>query len=543
MFRKMNLIVALIATLLLAATNASSQTSRCNCSNASLVGDTVGTRFNLGPGPINKVVGTGIELPGAGPVLGAAGPSPRWNFDFGSDTIRIDFLQQPATYGMGSYFTFSSLDPQLAGCPPAFISGITVTTNKPTSQFNVVAAATFGPHTVTIQIAPNSANLDWQPGEFILVKLNFACATGSQGNDCRGNRVTNGNFTSGLNGWSAAYGTPDYSNSMGAQDPGFVGMWGNMNPTIGEGLQQNLGANQLVSGKTYLVSLQVRRLNDKNKLPYAKFKVRASTAPLSSAAGGITVGLTGNITATTWTPISFNWTAPAGGPFQFLTLSVENNSSVNDGSKTSYGHFDNICIRETPSLPCCECLGKVTTLDLSTITSNNWTVTDTNNVTSPVVLVSPIHSAWNLNTGPAKWVSTSAAGGSANLVGGTYDYKVNFVVPRCAIERRVTLSGNYGGDDDIFVYLDNTTTPNLISKCTGGWCFNTQNQPIPFSNFAVSPGNHTLIVRVVNSSASPTGMFINANLTGTCRSELTQAADEPRVLTPPQTETIKRSRN
>ena len=97
--------------------------------------------------------------------------------DFGSNTIRIDFLQQPATYGMGSYFTFSSLDPQLAGCPPAFISGITVTTNKPAAQFNVVGAATFGPHTVTIQIAPNSKNLDWQPGEFVLVKLNFACET------------------------------------------------------------------------------------------------------------------------------------------------------------------------------------------------------------------------------------------------------------------------------------------------------------------------------------------------------------------------------
>jgi hypothetical protein len=100
----------------------------------------------LGPGPINKTVGSGIELPGAGPILGAAGPSPRWNIDYGSDTIRIDFLQQPATYGAGAYFTFSSLDPQLAGCPPAFINGITVTTNKPTVPFNVVTAATFGPH-------------------------------------------------------------------------------------------------------------------------------------------------------------------------------------------------------------------------------------------------------------------------------------------------------------------------------------------------------------------------------------------------------------
>jgi hypothetical protein len=343
MFRKMNLVVVLLATLFAIATNASSQTSGCNCANASLVGDTVGTRFNLGPGPINKVVGSGIELPGAGPILGAAGPSPRWNIDFGSNTIRIDFLQQPATYGMGSYFTFSSLDPQLAGCPPAFISGITVTTNKPTSQFNVVGAATFGPHTVTIQIAPNGGNLDWQPGEFILVKLNFACQ-----------------------------------------------------PTV-------------------------------------------------------------------------------------------------------------------PTLGCCKCLGGTNTLDLSTITSNNWTVSN-----NPVAFLGPINSYWNLNTGPAKWVSTAANGGMGNVPPGTYDYKLPFVVPHCSIEQRVTLSGNYGGDDNIFVYLD--TNANLISQCTGGWCFNTNNPPPAISNYVVPQGPHTLIVRVVNTGASPSpsGMFLNAKLTGTC---------------------------
>lgn len=81
-----------------------------------------------------------------------------------------------ATYGVGAYFTFSSLDPQLPACPPAFISGITVTTNKATGTFNLPGAATFGPHSVTVQIA-GSANLNWNPGEFVLVRLNFACAT------------------------------------------------------------------------------------------------------------------------------------------------------------------------------------------------------------------------------------------------------------------------------------------------------------------------------------------------------------------------------
>lgn len=176
MFRKVNLIFALLATLLMGASNASSQTSGCNCANASLVGDTVGTRWSGGP-MATTAVNAGIELPNAGPVLGAPGPSPRWSINYGSDTIRVDFLEQPATYGGGVSFVFSSLDPQLAGCPPAFISGITVTTNKPTTPFNVVSAATFGPHTVTIQIAPVNGTLDWQPGEFVQVKLDFACDT------------------------------------------------------------------------------------------------------------------------------------------------------------------------------------------------------------------------------------------------------------------------------------------------------------------------------------------------------------------------------
>ncbi|MCU1267741.1 MAG: hypothetical protein JWM21_4059 [Acidobacteria bacterium] len=350
MSRKLNLVVAVLAMLLGLAGTASSQTGGCNCANASLVGDTVGTRFNLGPGPINRVVGSGIELPGAGPLLGGAGPSPRWNIDFGSNTIRIDFLQQPATYGMGSYFTFSNLDPQLPGCPPAFISGITVTTNKPANQFNVVAAATFGPHTVTIQIAPSGGNLNWTPPEFILVRLNYAC------------------------------------------------------------------------GSTSTV----------------------------------------------------------------------------------------------PTLGCCNCLGGTNTLNLSTISSNNWTINN-----NPVAFPGSINSYWNLNPAPASWVSTVASGSTGTVPPGTYDYKLQFVVPHCAIEQRVTLSGNYGGDDDIFVYLDTTNNANLISQCTLGWCFNTQNPPPPITNYSVPQGPHTLIVRVKNSGAnpSPSGMFINAKLTGTCVSQ------------------------
>jgi hypothetical protein len=170
-------------------------------------------------------------------------------------------------------------------------------------------------------------------------------------------------------------------------------------------------------------------------------------------------------------------------------------------------------IVKPPTLGCCTCLGGTNTLDLSTTSSNNWTVNG-----NPVVFLtqSQLNQWWNLNPSPASWVSTVATGSTGNILMGTYDYKLKFVVPCCAIEQRVTLSGNYGGDDNVFVYLDNIANANLISQCTGGWCFNTQNPPPPL-NYVVSPGPHTLIVRVVNTGASPSGLFVSAKLTGTCR--------------------------
>lgn len=162
-----------------------------------------------------------------------------------------------------------------------------------------------------------------------------------------------------------------------------------------------------------------------------------------------------------------------------------------------------------PTLACCQCLGGSNTLDLSTIPSNNWTVNG-----SPVALLTAIHQLWNINPGPAKWVSTVATGGTGSVNAGTYDYKLNFVVPTCVIEQRVTLSGNYGGDDDVSIFLDNPS--NLIGQCTGGWCFNTPKKTLQTFTTGVGPGSHTLLVRVVNGGG-PSGMFINAKLTSACR--------------------------
>jgi hypothetical protein len=164
---------------------------------------------------------------------------------------------------------------------------------------------------------------------------------------------------------------------------------------------------------------------------------------------------------------------------------------------------------QVATLGCCRCLGGTNTLDLSTIPSNNWTVNG-----SAVAFLGPINGLWNINPGPAKWVSTAPNGGTGAVATGTYDYKLNFVVPNCAIEQRVTLSGNYGGDDDVYVYVDNV----LKASCIGGWCFNAQHRTLStLTPAGVGPGPHTLMIRVKNSGPSPSGMFVNAQLSGACR--------------------------
>lgn len=171
-------------------------------------------------------------------------------------------------------------------------------------------------------------------------------------------------------------------------------------------------------------------------------------------------------------------------------------------------------VRAAPAtLGCCKCLGGTNTLDLSTVSSNKWTVNG-----APVSFLSAIHPLWNLNPGPAQWVSSAANGGTGSIAPGAYEYRLDFVVPACTIGQEVTLTGNVGGDDGFDVYLDSATPPNLLTQCATGWCFNTPKQTLHTFTRSVAPGTHTLIVKVANGGG-PSGMFVNASLTGACRRE------------------------
>ena len=117
----------------------------------------------------------GYRISGCGPLFGAAGPSPRWNIDVGHNFIRIQFLQQPATYGGTAHFTIGNLLPvATAHCGQPVVSGIAVHTNKGGASPHVVSGASFTPHSVTLPFA-GSSNVTWNPGEYIHAKLNFSC--------------------------------------------------------------------------------------------------------------------------------------------------------------------------------------------------------------------------------------------------------------------------------------------------------------------------------------------------------------------------------
>lgn len=177
-------------------------------------------------------------------------------------------------------------------------------------------------------------------------------------------------------------------------------------------------------------------------------------------------------------------------------------------------------IRKVPSLGCCQCLGGTNALDLSTVSSNPWTV----NGGAAFFLPAP-NAAWNLNPGPAQWVST-AAGGVTAVAPGAYEYRLNFIVPACAIGQTVTLSGNYGGDNNVAIFLDDASgqadasNPNFVAQCLrSGYCFNSVHNPsLPSFGRAVTPGSHVLIVKVQNDDGA-SGMFVNAKLVGACRGE------------------------
>lgn len=224
----------------------------------------------------------------------------------------------------------------------------------------------------------------------------IAQPSSAQVNECPGNIVVNGNFISGLAPWTAAYRTPDWGPLPACHDPGSVGMWGNRNSAIGEGLQQ---AVSFVQGKIYVGSICLKLFPDPGKQQYAIFRLRASAMQETSWGTSDTIYVSPIVTSITFQPYSFTFTVPSNT--SYLTINVENNSNVNDGAMTSYGNIDNVCIREWDfPLPTKICQGQTTAFTGPPgATSYDW---DFGDGTPHSTLQNPTHIYANSGTYPVK---------------------------------------------------------------------------------------------------------------------------------------------
>jgi hypothetical protein len=164
-----------LALSVLPPTTAAAQPAACDCTKSTLMGDAVSV--STGGPTATATVNAGVEWPALGPLVGMAGSSPRFKVDVGANTIRIDTVQQPATYGGGMRLNFTSLNPAApGGCTNARIGGVVVATNKPGAGY-IASGITFTANSVSVPIAPTTGNIDWLPGEYIVVTLRYICDT------------------------------------------------------------------------------------------------------------------------------------------------------------------------------------------------------------------------------------------------------------------------------------------------------------------------------------------------------------------------------
>ena len=183
---------------------------------------------------------------------------------------------------------------------------------------------------------------------------------------CIGSFVQNSGFTDGLtvsgnigsggtvSNWSRATNSPQIIVAQGCQDNGYVRMWGNK--FSAESIQQTIPA-QILEGHKYKLCF-CARWNDINTPPtadqFVRFLFRASNgtlldnSPTTGAIARSVVGTSIDITNTgTWVTYELDeWIADAD--YTTLTISVTNDSPIDDASEVSWGEIDNICMSLSP---------------------------------------------------------------------------------------------------------------------------------------------------------------------------------------------------
>jgi hypothetical protein len=168
------------------------------------------------------------------------------------------------------------------------------------------------------------------------------------------------------------------------------------------------------------------------------------------------------------------------------------------------------------SLSCCECLGKVTTLDLSTGQGGpidpRWSVSP-----SGPAYVTPPFPGWilpsNALLAPAKWIQPVAPPLTA-VGAGDYRYTVKFNTPKCTIPSKVQLDIKFAADNSAKVYLDSNQVPTPLCL---GTCFKAPQAPVVFPVIVSTTTTSHVLEFVVHNDSGPSGFIANVKLTRTCQ--------------------------
>ncbi|MBI4547435.1 MAG: hypothetical protein HY707_05620 [Ignavibacteriae bacterium] len=168
--------------------------------------------------------------------------------------------------------------------------------------------------------------------------------------ECPNNLLVNGNFLTGLPPWGTGYGSPSYIAAPGADDFGYVQLYGNRDE--GSAIYQSVNIQQ---GKVYELRLNVRRSNS-SVVDYVKLRAVAFNGILPSTGNHPSpnsnlaiMDISGKITAAEWkadggwsTYVFHRW--KAHNNFTGMAINVENNFPFLP--LQSVADIDNICLRE-----------------------------------------------------------------------------------------------------------------------------------------------------------------------------------------------------
>ena len=165
-------------------------------------------------------------------------------------------------------------------------------------------------------------------------------------------------------------------------------------------------------------------------------------------------------------------------------------------------------VTKVSTLGCCDCVGQVASLDVSTgqgggSTDPFWQVNN-----GLAYITPPVAGAWPTSPS-ANWIQPVASPlPSRNVPPGVYKYTLKFNVAKCTIPKSgYQLFGKFAADNNAIVRLDG----GQIFQCTN--CFGTL---IPLNLvLSISPGPHTLEFEVTNTSIY-SGLLVNAQIKGQC---------------------------